>query len=355
MQTQSLENTTSDKGGYLSYNSSDFDLVRSNWSILNATSNESTERQVPGLPNEMKFGDQNVITVAAYTVLLIIAASGNLTVFITLCRNKVQKPRINLYILHLSVADLFVTFIMMPLEIVWNLTVDWRAGDVACRILMFFRIFGLYLSSFVLVVISIDRCFAILHPMSLNDADRRGRMMLAVAWLFSVVVSIPQVNFYDVFSVNIRTPGPEVKTKQNKKQNKKQTKKKKKKKKKSAKKKNKNTNKLLFMLNSAEHEIFTADEFSYLLAEKITCSAMFSKKEFAIVSKLRFISRTIFILSWVEHEKRFPTSGPDLHICTCTVFVLKCDWICLTVFWDVQNSSRTHTYVILTPLNPTFI
>ena len=304
MQTQSLENTTSDKGGYLSYNSSDFDLVRSNWSILNATSNESTERQVPGLPNEMKFGDQNVITVAAYTVLLIIAASGNLTVFITLCRNKVQKPRINLYILHLSVADLFVTFIMMPLEIVWNLTVDWRAGDVACRILMFFRIFGLYLSSFVLVVISIDRCFAILHPMSLNDADRRGRMMLAVAWLFSVVVSIPQVNFYDVFSVNIRTPGPEVKTKQNKqtKKNKKKEKKNKKNththtQKKKKKKKKKNTNKLLFMLNSAEHEIFTADEFSYLLAEKITCSAMFSKKEFAIVSKLRFISRTIFILS----------------------------------------------------------
>ena len=32
---------------------------------------------------------------------------------------------------------------------------------------------------------------------------------------------------------------------------------------------------------------------------------MFSKKEFAIVSNLKFISRTIFMLSWVEHEKMF--------------------------------------------------
>ena len=36
--------------------------------------------------------------------------------------------------------------------------------------------------------------------------------------------------------------------------------------------------------------------FSYLLADKFSCSAMFSKKEFAIVN-LRFISRTNFMLS----------------------------------------------------------
>ena len=37
---------------------------------------------------------------------------------------------------------------------------------------------------------------------------------------------------------------------------------------------------------------------------------MFSKKEFAIVSKMRFIIWTNFMLSWVEHEKSFMTSGP---------------------------------------------
>ena len=58
------------------------------------------------------------------------------------------------------------------------------------------------------------------------------------------------------------------------------------------------------MLNSAEHEILSANKyenaklaFSYLLAEKFSCLAMFSKKEFAIVSILRFISRTNFMLS----------------------------------------------------------
>ena len=59
------------------------------------------------------------------------------------------------------------------------------------------------------------------------------------------------------------------------------------------------------MLNSAELA------FSYLLAEKYSCSAVFSKKELAIVNNLRFISRTSFMLSLVENEKSFITSGPD--------------------------------------------
>ena len=41
---------------------------------------------------------------------------------------------------------------------------------------------------------------------------------------------------------------------------------------------------------------------------------MLSKKEFAIASNLRFISRTNFMLSLVEHEKGFIISGPD---CDC--------------------------------------
>ena len=36
---------------------------------------------------------------------------------------------------------------------------------------------------------------------------------------------------------------------------------------------------------------------------------MFSKKEFGIVSNLRFISMRMFMLSWVEHKKVFITSG----------------------------------------------
>ena len=39
-------------------------------------------------------------------------------------------------------------------------------------------------------------------------------------------------------------------------------------------------------------------------------SAMFSEKEFAFVSNLRFISSQNFMLSSIEHEKKNISSGP---------------------------------------------
>ena len=150
------------------------------------------------LPRDMTFTEEALMSVIVYSVLFVIASIGNLTVFITLFRNRHRRSRVNLFIMHLSIADLLVTLVIMPIEVAWHLTVSWNAGDVACRIFMFFRAFGFYLSSFILVAISLDRYFAIAHPLSLNDADRRGKLMLFMAWLFSVTASIPQVRLYDV-------------------------------------------------------------------------------------------------------------------------------------------------------------
>ena len=67
------------------------------------------------------------------------------------------------------------------------------------------------------------------------------------------------------------------------------------------------------MLNSSEHEIFSANNmmsilvWQHLLAQP--CSTMFSKKEFANVSNLGFIGRTNFMLSGAEQEKCFITLG----------------------------------------------
>ena len=156
------------------------------------------------LPREMTFSSDNLMSVIAYSCLFVIAAVGNLTVFITLFRTRRRKSRVNTFIMHLSIADLIVTFIMLPLETAWHITVSWLAGEFACRLLMFCRAFGFYLSSFVLVTISLDRYFSIVHPLSLHDADKRGKLFLIFAWLLSTTASLPQVSeillvLYDFF------------------------------------------------------------------------------------------------------------------------------------------------------------
>nr|CAD7445876.1 unnamed protein product [Timema bartmani] len=210
------------------------------------------------LPIDMVFNSGNVVSIVTYSILLIISSVGNITVLIILRRKKTKRSRINLLLMHLAIADLFVTLLMMPLEIGWNFTVSWMASDAMCRVMSFFRIFGLYLSSFVLVCISIDstasrdsrpyllatgkpyytilpplsmcppiwvslttpgssicirivqscqvypenvdvpRYYAVLKPMALHGVDRRARIMLTVAWVLSIIFSAPQIVLFHV-------------------------------------------------------------------------------------------------------------------------------------------------------------
>lgn len=150
---------------------------------------------VPNIPREMTFNDDNLVSVIAYSCLFIVAAVGNLTVLVTLFKHRKVRPRINMYIIHLSLADLIVAFVMLPLETIWHITVSWRAGGFACRILMFFRAFGFYLSSFILVTISLDRMLAVVRPSNQRYASRRGKIMLSTSWFLSVVSSVPQVSY----------------------------------------------------------------------------------------------------------------------------------------------------------------
>ncbi|XP_037511749.1 adipokinetic hormone/corazonin-related peptide receptor variant I-like [Rhipicephalus sanguineus] len=152
----------------------------------------------PVLPEELTFTRKSLVQVIVYVVLFVAAAAGNVPVFVSLLGKRARKSRIKLMMMHLAVADLIVTFVMIPLEVAWRLTVCWVAGNAMCKIMQILRAFGPYLSSMVLVCISADRYFAVLHPLRVHDARRRGKFMLAAAWYISLACSLPQALIFRV-------------------------------------------------------------------------------------------------------------------------------------------------------------
>lgn len=152
-----------------------------------------------GGDSEIHFNENNVVSVAVYCVMFVVSGVTNVAVLVSLwCRRRGRgmygaTTRMDIFMLHLVLADLIITFIMIPLEVGWHITVSWRAGDVACRVFMFLRTFGFYLASFILVVISLDTYMAIRTPLRLADARTRSKIMLAFAWILSIIASIPQV------------------------------------------------------------------------------------------------------------------------------------------------------------------
>ncbi|KAK2524433.1 gonadotropin-releasing hormone receptor-like protein [Columba guinea] len=132
--------------------------------------------------------------VAVTFALFTLSAGCNLAVLRAAgARGGSRRSHIRLLLQHLAAADLLVTVAVMPLDAVWNITLQWRAGDLACRLLMYLRLLAMYASAFVTVVISLDRQAAILHPLAIARARRRNRIMLYIAWLLSAGLSVPQL------------------------------------------------------------------------------------------------------------------------------------------------------------------
>lgn len=144
-------------------------------------------------PNLTKAIYLKVIVLAVMSVLSLV---GNLATIYSITKNR-RKQRgcsaIYTLILHLSVADLLVTVFCLTGEAIWSYNVAWLWGNAACKIFKFLQMFSLYLSTFVLVLIGVDRFVAVRYPMKgLNTSQKCSRFVL-LAWLLSLVLATPQV------------------------------------------------------------------------------------------------------------------------------------------------------------------
>lgn len=156
---------------------------------------EDTNVSATGYPQywvEPRFTQAAKVRVIITAIFFLLAAGSNAAVLGSLLRKR-RKSHVQPLILSLALADLLVTVMVMPLDAAWNVTVQWYGGNISCKILNFLKLFAMYAAALVLVVISLDRHAAILHPFS--RAHRRNGMLLRAAWAGSVLLALPQVRF----------------------------------------------------------------------------------------------------------------------------------------------------------------
>lgn len=60
------------------------------------------------LPPDMRFNDGHLVTIITYSILMVISAIGNISV-LTIIKKRKSKSRIQNLVMHLSIADLFVS------------------------------------------------------------------------------------------------------------------------------------------------------------------------------------------------------------------------------------------------------
>ncbi|KAI4493654.1 hypothetical protein M0804_001830 [Polistes exclamans] len=165
------------------------DMLTKNTSNILTSNNCTFSEHAPKLTNTGFF---KVVVLAVLSIISLIA---NVATIYSVMKNRRKRQSwsaIYTLILHLSIADLLVTIFCIGGEAIWSYTVQWIWGNVACKIFKFLQVFSLYLSTFILVLIGVDRFVAIRYPMKSLNTTHRYLRFVAIAWILSIILAAPQ-------------------------------------------------------------------------------------------------------------------------------------------------------------------
>ncbi|CAG2111190.1 unnamed protein product [Medioppia subpectinata] len=107
---------------------------------------------------------------------------------------KLKMNRMYYFLLHLIIADYLVALFNVLPQLAWEITHRFYGGNTLCKVIKYLQILGPYLSSYVLVMTSIDRYQAICHPLTnCQWTPARSQLMISFAWIISLLFCVPQI------------------------------------------------------------------------------------------------------------------------------------------------------------------
>nr|XP_046235520.1 arg8-vasotocin receptor-like [Scatophagus argus] len=148
------------------------------------------------------------IEITVLSLAFLAAVVGNVSVLLAMSKNRRKPSRMHLFMKHLSLADLVVAFFQVLPQLCWEITFRFYGPDFLCRIVKHLQVLGMFASTYMMVMMTLDRYIAICHPLqTLQQPTQRAYMMIGSTWACSLVLSTPQ---YFIFSLSEVRPGSAV-------------------------------------------------------------------------------------------------------------------------------------------------
>ncbi|XP_029010499.1 arginine vasopressin receptor 1Aa [Betta splendens] len=148
------------------------------------------------------------IEIMVLSITFVVAVIGNVSVLLAMNNTKKKTSRMHLFIKHLSLADLVVAFFQVLPQLCWEVTFRFYGPDFLCRIVKHLQVMGMFASTYMMVMMTVDRYIAICHPLkTLQQPTRRSYYMIVSTWMCSLALSTPQ---YLIFSLSEIKNGSDV-------------------------------------------------------------------------------------------------------------------------------------------------
>lgn len=141
-----------------------------------------------------------IVVLLVYSLMFLLSLNGNImTVFIVLAKPYMRSVT-NCLIANMAIADLLMTFSAMPYSAAYTYVKSrWFGGImgmITCKILQFSVALSVAASVLTLVVIALDRFFAVVYPFKRASVIRKIWVVSTVIWVLSGLSMSPYLYYY---------------------------------------------------------------------------------------------------------------------------------------------------------------
>ncbi|VDN00701.1 unnamed protein product [Thelazia callipaeda] len=143
-----------------------------------------------------------VLFAIIYLLIFVLGLIGNgLVICLTLLNRKLQTVQ-NMFILNLAGADLAVCIFSLPITPITNVYKNWYFGSKMCYGLPWIQGIAIFIETFSLCAISVDRYIMMIMPTEKIINETRSKWITIVLWTLSIIFTLPYAMYMELVIVD---------------------------------------------------------------------------------------------------------------------------------------------------------
>uniref|UniRef100_A0A1B6EG53 G-protein coupled receptors family 1 profile domain-containing protein n=1 Tax=Clastoptera arizonana TaxID=38151 RepID=A0A1B6EG53_9HEMI len=168
--------------------------MTSSTSMVNLTSSNELEYDYD-FTESWNYFDWKELTPAliVYTVTMVIGIIGNSLIVFTISRYRRMKSTTNVFLASLASADLLLIVVCIPVKLAKLFSYTWTMGFFLCKLVHYMQSVTAICSVLTLTAMSIERYYAIVHPMKAKYVCTisQARRVIFALWIAALLLATP--------------------------------------------------------------------------------------------------------------------------------------------------------------------
>lgn len=133
-----------------------------------------------------------------FSAIVVVGLIGNSLVVVVVSFNQQMRSTTNLLIINLAVADLLFIVFCVPFTATDYILPYWPFGDLWCKCVQYLIVVTAYASVYTLVLMSLDRFLAVVHPIASMyvRTEKNATTAIGIIWCLIVLMAVPVFHRY---------------------------------------------------------------------------------------------------------------------------------------------------------------